>query len=77
MIKLKTVTINKYKSIQQTQSVDIESDITTIVRMNEAGKTPVPAFYDKKQVKIYFLLCSKFFSIHKWSLSIDYSKSST
>lgn len=39
MIRLKAVTVNKYKSIQQTQSVDIESDITTVVGMNESGKT--------------------------------------
>ena len=39
MIKLKTVTVHKYKSIQQTQIVDIEPDITTVVGMNESGKT--------------------------------------
>ena len=39
MIKLKTVAINKYKSIQQTQTVEIEPDITTVVGMNESGKT--------------------------------------
>jgi predicted ATP-dependent endonuclease of OLD family len=39
MIILKKVTINKYKSIQKTQSVDIDSAITTIVGMNESGKT--------------------------------------
>lgn len=39
MIKLKTVSINKYKSIQQTQTVEIEPDITTMVGMNESGKT--------------------------------------
>tara|TARA_R110000764_G_scaffold1355_4_gene5362 strand:+ start:734 stop:2656 length:1923 start_codon:yes stop_codon:yes gene_type:complete len=39
MIKLKTVSINKYKSIQQTQTVEIEPDITTVVGMNESGKT--------------------------------------
>lgn len=39
MIKLKTVTIHKYKSIQQSQEVAIEPDITTVVGMNESGKT--------------------------------------
>jgi predicted ATP-dependent endonuclease of OLD family len=39
MIKLTQVTINKYKSIQKKQIVDIDSAITTIVGMNEAGKT--------------------------------------
>jgi predicted ATP-dependent endonuclease of OLD family len=39
MIKLKKVTVNKYKSIQKTQSVAIDPAITTIVGMNESGKT--------------------------------------
>ena len=39
MIKLKKVVIKKYKSIQKEQSVDIDSAITTIVGMNESGKT--------------------------------------
>ena len=39
MIKLKTVKVHKYKSIQQTQVVEIEPDITTVVGMNESGKT--------------------------------------
>ncbi|KAB1154795.1 AAA family ATPase [Flavobacterium luteum] len=38
-IKLTQVTIDKYKSIQNQQIVDIDKDITTIVGMNEAGKT--------------------------------------
>ena len=38
-IRLKTVTVHKYKSIQQTQVVEIEPDITTVVGMNESGKT--------------------------------------
>ena len=41
MIKLKTVSINKYKSIQKTQIFKIEPDITTLVGMNESGKTSV------------------------------------
>src|SRR5690554_5298854 len=39
MITLEKVEINKYKSIQQKQVVDIEKDVTTIVGMNESGKT--------------------------------------
>ena len=39
MIKLIQVTINKYKSIQKPQTVNIDSSITTIVGMNESGKT--------------------------------------
>lgn len=38
-IKLTKVEINKFKSIQTTQSVEIESGITTVVGMNESGKT--------------------------------------
>lgn len=41
MIRLKSVTINKYKSIQKPQTFEVSSDITTIVGMNEAGKTSV------------------------------------
>jgi predicted ATP-dependent endonuclease of OLD family len=39
MIKLIQVTIHKYKSIQKAQTVNIDPAITTIVGMNEAGKT--------------------------------------
>ena len=39
MIKLIQVTIHKYKSIQKSQTVNIDPAITTIVGMNEAGKT--------------------------------------
>jgi hypothetical protein len=39
MIKLTQVKINKYKSIQKSQTVNIDPSITTIVGMNEAGKT--------------------------------------
>lgn len=38
-IKLTTVTVTKYKSIQKEQSVQIDPQITTIVGMNESGKT--------------------------------------
>ncbi|MBP2281745.1 putative ATP-dependent endonuclease of OLD family [Flavobacterium sp. CG_23.5] len=39
MITLTQVTIDKYKSIQKKQVVEIDPAITTIVGMNEAGKT--------------------------------------
>jgi predicted ATPase len=39
VIKLKNVIINKYKSIQKTQTIEINPAITTIVGMNESGKT--------------------------------------
>lgn len=39
MIKLTQVKIDKYKSIQKPQTVNIDPEITTIVGMNEAGKT--------------------------------------
>jgi len=38
-IQLKKVTFNKYKSIQKSQTIEIDSAITTIVGMNESGKT--------------------------------------
>lgn len=38
-IKLTQVTVSKYKSIQKEQVVNIDPDITTVVGMNESGKT--------------------------------------
>ena len=38
-INLRSVTVNKYKSIQKSQTVEIDPFITTIVGMNESGKT--------------------------------------
>ncbi|WP_184542316.1 AAA family ATPase [Mucilaginibacter sp. FT3.2] len=38
-MKLTKVTVNKYKSILKEQTVAIEPDITTLVGMNESGKT--------------------------------------
>lgn len=38
-MKLRSVKVNKYKSIQKEQTINIEPDITTIVGMNESGKT--------------------------------------
>ena len=39
MIKLTSVQIHKYKSFQKSQNVAIDKEITTIVGMNESGKT--------------------------------------
>ncbi|GFM87973.1 hypothetical protein PSCICO_33720 [Pseudomonas cichorii] len=39
MILLKAVKVHKYKSIQATQEVDIDEKVTTVVGMNESGKT--------------------------------------
>src|SRR5271166_5822311 len=41
MITLKSVKINKYKSIETLQSFEVEKDITTLVGKNEAGKTAI------------------------------------
>jgi predicted ATP-dependent endonuclease of OLD family len=41
MITLKSVKINKYKSIETEQSFSVERDITTLVGKNEAGKTAI------------------------------------
>ena len=38
-MKLKEVTINKYKSFESAQNFDLENDITILVGMNESGKT--------------------------------------
>ncbi|MBN2881810.1 AAA family ATPase [Candidatus Woesearchaeota archaeon] len=38
-MKLKKVTVHKYKSFEADQSFDVESDITALVGMNESGKT--------------------------------------
>ena len=41
MIKLKKVTINKYKCIETEQSFDVEDDVTVLVGKNESGKTAI------------------------------------
>jgi len=41
MIKLTSVTINKYKCIETKQEFDVETDITVLVGMNESGKTSI------------------------------------
>lgn len=52
MFKLKSATINKYKSYTQEQTVNIESDITTLVGKNESGKT---AFLEALAKSNYFI----------------------
>lgn len=41
MIKLKKVEIHKYKSIESTQIFNVDDEITTLVGMNESGKTSI------------------------------------
>lgn len=41
MMKLLSVTIEKYKSIEIEQAIDIQDDITILVGMNESGKTAI------------------------------------
>ncbi len=41
MIKLKSVIINKYKSIETEQYFDVEPDVTVLVGKNEAGKSAI------------------------------------
>lgn len=38
-MKLKKVTVHKYKSFETDQSFDVEPDVTALVGMNESGKT--------------------------------------
>jgi predicted ATPase len=40
-MKLKSVEILKYKSIENTQTFEVEDDVTVLVGMNESGKTSV------------------------------------
>ncbi|MFA7021254.1 AAA family ATPase [Aliarcobacter sp.] len=41
MIKLKKVEIHKYKSIEKTQIFNVNDKVTTLVGMNESGKTSI------------------------------------
>jgi predicted ATP-dependent endonuclease of OLD family len=56
-MKLTNVELYKYKSITETQQVDIEKDITVLVGKNEAGKT---AFLEALAKTNYFEDDSKF-----------------
>jgi predicted ATP-dependent endonuclease of OLD family len=67
MLLLKNVAVNKYKSIQDKQSVDIETDVTTLVGMNEAGKT---AFLEALAKFNYFEDDEKF----KFKPTLDYPR---
>lgn len=40
-MKLKKVTIHKYKSFESDQTFDVQDDVTILVGMNESGKTSV------------------------------------
>ena len=57
MIKLTKATIYKYKSIENTQSFNVEPDITVLVGMNESGKTSILEALSKVN---YFESDSKF-----------------
>ena len=41
MLTLKSVTINKYKSIETEQKFEVEPDVTVLVGKNESGKTAI------------------------------------
>ena len=64
---LKTVEVNKYKCIQTPQVVDIQPDITTLVGMNESGKT---AFLEALSKVNYFNDDPKF----KLDATFDYPR---
>jgi predicted ATP-dependent endonuclease of OLD family len=68
MIKLKRVTVNKYKSIQKKQTVEIDPAITTIVGMNESGKTSFLTAIAKTN---YFIADDDF----KFDVTQDYPRS--
>ena len=40
-MKLKSVTVHEYKSIESRQKISIEDDVTILVGMNESGKTSI------------------------------------
>ncbi|OAV74499.1 chromosome segregation protein [Bacteroidales bacterium Barb7] len=40
-MKLREVTIHKYKSIENDQTFQVEDDVTVLVGMNESGKTSI------------------------------------
>lgn len=68
MIKLKRVTVNKYKSIQKKQTIEIDNAITTIVGMNESGKTSFLTAIAKTN---YFIADDDF----KFDVTQDYPRS--
>lgn len=56
-MKLKDVTIHKYKSIESDQNFQVENDVTVLVGMNESGKTSILEALAKSN---YFQKDSKF-----------------
>lgn len=56
-MKLKDVTIHKYKSIESDQRFQVENDVTVLVGMNESGKTSILEALAKSN---YFQKDSKF-----------------
>src|SRR4051812_38257723 len=67
MIKIKTVTIHKYKSIESDQTFNVEDDVTVLVGMNESGKTSVLEALGKTN---YFVNDNKF----QFSTTHDYPR---
>lgn len=66
-MKLKKVTIHKYKSIETEQSFDVDARITVLVGMNESGKTAILEAVAKSN---YFQNDKKF----KYNTTHDYPR---
>lgn len=66
-MKLKKVTVHKYKSFENDQTFDIQDDVTILVGMNESGKTAVLESIAKTN---YFQNDKKF----KFSKTHDYPR---
>lgn len=66
-MKLKEVTIHKYKSIESDQTLAIEDDVTVLVGMNESGKTSILEALAKSN---YFQNDAKF----KFNTTHDYPR---
>ena len=67
MVTLTKATIHKYKCIEDTQSFDVEPDITVLVGMNESGKTSIL----EALAKVNYFEDDEFF---KFSLTHDYPR---
>lgn len=66
-MKLKKITVHKYKSFEEEQSFDVENDITILVGMNESGKTALLEAIAKAN---YFKDDDDF----KFDLTLDYPR---
>jgi len=66
-MKLKKITLHKYKSFEKKQSFDVENDITILVGMNESGKTALLESIAKAN---YFKDDEEF----KFNLILDYPR---